>query len=73
MQRRLRTSSSLIPTMPTDSSRPEKQAALCEAAGIPVTLHSGGECGVSMAAYLHFAASVPNLILAEWFDTKPAY
>ncbi|MBX3740003.1 MAG: mandelate racemase/muconate lactonizing enzyme family protein [Akkermansiaceae bacterium] len=45
-----------------------KQAALCEAAGIPVTLHSGGECGVSMAAYLHFAASVPNLSLA--IDTQ---
>lgn len=41
-----------------------KQAALCEAAGLPVTLHSGGELGVSMAAYLHFAVSVPNLTLA---------
>jgi len=45
-----------------------KQAALCEAAGIPVTLHSGGECGISLAAYLHFAASVPNLTLA--IDTQ---
>ncbi len=41
-----------------------KQAALCEAAGLPVTLHSGAELGVSMAAYLHFAVSVPNLSLA---------
>ena len=41
-----------------------KQAALCEAAGLPVTLHSGGELGISMAAYLHFAVSVPNLTLA---------
>jgi glucarate dehydratase len=41
-----------------------KQAALCEAAGIPVTLHSGGELGISMAAYLHFACTVPNLMLA---------
>lgn len=41
-----------------------KQAALCEAAGLPVTLHSGGELGVSLAAYLHFAVSVPNLSLA---------
>lgn len=41
-----------------------KAAALCEAAGLPVTLHSGGECGVSLAAYLHFAVSVPNLTLA---------
>jgi glucarate dehydratase len=41
-----------------------KQAALCEAAGIPVTLHSGAELGVSLAAYVHFAVSVPNLTLA---------
>lgn len=41
-----------------------KAAALCEAAGLPVTLHSGGELGISVAAYLHFAASVPNLTLA---------
>lgn len=41
-----------------------KQAALCEAAGLPVTLHSGGELGVSLAAYLHFAVTVPNLSLA---------
>lgn len=45
-----------------------KQAAVCEAAGIPVTLHSGGECGVSLAAYLHFATTVPNLTLA--IDTQ---
>lgn len=41
-----------------------KQAAVAEAAGLPVTLHSGGELGVSMAAYLHFATSVPNLLPA---------
>jgi L-rhamnonate dehydratase len=41
-----------------------KAAALCEAAGLPVTLHSGGELGISLAAYLHFAVSVPNLTLA---------
>lgn len=41
-----------------------KAAALCEAAGLPVTLHSGAECGVSLAAYAHFAVSVPNLTLA---------
>lgn len=45
-----------------------KQAAVCEAAGIPVTLHSGGELGVSLAAYLQFAATVPNLTLA--MDTQ---
>jgi L-rhamnonate dehydratase len=41
-----------------------KAAALCEAANLPVTLHSGGELGLSVAAYLHFAVSVPNLTLA---------
>lgn len=41
-----------------------KQAAVCEAAGIPVTLHSGGELGIGTAAYLHLAATVPNLSLA---------
>ena len=45
-----------------------KQAALCEAAGIPVTLHSGGELGFSQAAYLHLAASIPNMTIA--IDTE---
>lgn len=45
-----------------------KQAALCEAAGIPVTLHSGGELGIGTAAYLHLAATIPNLTLA--MDTQ---
>jgi L-rhamnonate dehydratase len=42
----------------------KKAAGLCEAAGIPVTLHSGGECGLSLAAYAHFAVSTPNLLPA---------
>ncbi|WP_173014007.1 MULTISPECIES: mandelate racemase/muconate lactonizing enzyme family protein [unclassified Labrenzia] len=41
-----------------------KAAGLCEAYGIPVTLHSGGELGLSQAAYLHVAAACPNMILA---------
>ncbi|MPY89728.1 MAG: hypothetical protein GEU99_17625 [Luteitalea sp.] len=41
-----------------------KAAAAAEAAGIPVTLHSGGELGVSTAAYLHLAAVTPNVMLA---------
>lgn len=41
-----------------------KAAGLCEAYGIPVTLHSGGELGLSQAAYLHTAAACPNMILA---------
>lgn len=44
--------------------RCRKAAALAEAAGIPVTLHSGAELGLSTAAYLHLAASIPNLMLA---------
>lgn len=45
-----------------------KAAAVCEAAGIPVTLHSGAELGISTAANLHLATSIPNLILA--IDTQ---
>lgn len=41
-----------------------KAAAIAEAAGLPVTLHSGAELGISTAAYLHLAASLPNLMLA---------
>ncbi|MEO8485773.1 MAG: mandelate racemase/muconate lactonizing enzyme family protein [Betaproteobacteria bacterium] len=41
-----------------------KAAAVAESVGIPVTLHSGGELGFSQAAYLHLAASIPNLSLA---------
>lgn len=41
-----------------------KAAALAEAAGIPVTLHSGGELGLSTSANLHLAMTIPNLILA---------
>lgn len=38
-----------------------KAAALAEAAGIPITLHSGGELGISTAANLHLARSLANL------------
>ena len=48
-----------------------KAAALAEAAGIPVTLHSGGELGFSQAAYVHLAASIPNLHIA--IDSERAY
>jgi glucarate dehydratase len=41
-----------------------KAAAIAEAAGIPVTLHSGGELGFSQSAYVHLAASIPNLCLS---------
>ncbi len=48
-----------------------KSAAVCEAAGLPVGLHSGAELALSQAAYLHLAASIPNLTLA--IDTERAY
>jgi len=48
-----------------------KQAAICEAAGIPVTLHSGGELALSQAAYVHLAASIPNMTIS--IDTEQTY
>ena len=50
----------------------KKAAALAEAAGMPVIMHSAGELGVGTAAFLHVIASTPNFILAnqcmyEWF------
>jgi L-rhamnonate dehydratase len=48
-----------------------KAAAICEAHGIPVGLHSGAELGPSQAAYVHLAAAIPNLTLA--IDTERAY
>ncbi len=41
-----------------------KAAGIAESVGIPVTLHCGGELGLSQAAYLHLAASIPNMSLA---------
>jgi len=46
-------------------------AAVCEAVGIPVTLHSGGELGFSQAAYVHLAASIPNMTIS--IDTELDY
>lgn len=48
-----------------------KAAAVCEAVGLPVTLHSGGELALSQAAYVHLAASIPNMAIA--IDTERAY
>jgi glucarate dehydratase len=48
-----------------------KQAGAAEALGVPVTLHSGGELGLSQAAYLHLAASIPNMSIS--LDTEHAY
>lgn len=48
-----------------------KAAAIAEAAGIPVTLHSGGELGFSQSAYVHLAASIPNMSIS--IDSERAY
>lgn len=48
-----------------------KAAAICEAVGIPVTLHSGAELALSQSAYIHLAASLPNMSIA--IDTERAY
>ena len=48
-----------------------KAAAICEAAGIETGLHSGAELGPSQAAYIHLAASIPNMSLA--IDTERVY
>lgn len=48
-----------------------KAASICEAVGIPVTLHSGAELALSQSAYLHLAASVPNMSIA--IDTERTY
>lgn len=48
-----------------------KAAAIAEAFDLSVTLHSGGELGVSQAAYVHLAAAIPNMDIA--IDTERAY
>ena len=51
----------------------KKAAAVAEAAGIPVLMHSAAELGIAQAACLHIIASTPNFILAnqcmyDWYD-----
>ena len=48
-----------------------KAAAIAESSGIPVTLHSGGELGFSQSAYIHLAASIPNMSIS--IDSERAY
>ena len=43
----------------------KKAAAVAEAAGIPVLMHSAAELGIAQAACLHIIASTPNFILAN--------
>lgn len=39
----------------------KRAAVVCDAFGLSVSMHSGGELGVSLAAMLHLAASLSNL------------
>jgi glucarate dehydratase len=48
-----------------------KAAAVAESVGIPVTLHSGGELGFSQMAYVHLAASIPNMAVS--IDSERGY
>jgi glucarate dehydratase len=42
----------------------KRAAVICDALGIGVSMHSGGELGVSLAAMLHLGASLSNLAFA---------
>ena len=51
----------------------KKAAAIAEAAGMPVLMHSAAELGIAQAACLHVIASTPNFILAnqimyDWYE-----
>jgi L-alanine-DL-glutamate epimerase-like enolase superfamily enzyme len=51
----------------------KKAAAVAEAAGMPVLMHSAAELGIAQASCLHLIASTPNFILAnqcmyDWYD-----
>jgi len=43
----------------------KKEAALCEAAGLPVAKHSFGELGIATAAALQVMVTCPNFLLAS--------
>ncbi len=45
-------------------TRARLAAQICEAMGVDIGMHSGAEFGVSQAAALHLAASLPNLTVA---------
>lgn len=48
-----------------------KAAGVAESIGIPLSLHSGGEMSIAQAAYLHLAASIPNMSVS--IDTERHY
>lgn len=64
---------SVEPRMTWGIMATKKAAAVAEAAGMPVIMHSFAELGVAQAAFLHVIASTPNFILAnqcmyDWYD-----
>lgn len=64
---------SVEPRMTWGIMATKKTAAVAEAAGMPVIMHSFAELGVAQAAFLHVIASTPNFILAnqcmyDWYD-----
>ncbi|NIO03169.1 MAG: hypothetical protein GTN74_00750 [Proteobacteria bacterium] len=64
---------SVEPRMTWGMMATKKAAAVAEAAGLPVIMHSCAELGVATAAFLHIIASTPNFVLAnqcmyDWFD-----
>ena len=64
---------SVEPRMTWGVMATKKAAAVAEAAGMPVIMHSFAELGVAEAAFLHVIASTPNFILAnqcmyDWYD-----
>ncbi len=46
-------------------TRARLAAQVCEAFGVDVGMHSGAEFGISNAAMIHLAASLPNLLLSS--------
>jgi glucarate dehydratase len=45
-------------------TRARQAGQICETFGVDVGMHSGAEFGISQAAMIHLAASLPNLLLA---------
>jgi L-alanine-DL-glutamate epimerase-like enolase superfamily enzyme len=56
---------SVEPRMTWGIMATKKAAAVAEAAGMPVIMHSFAELGVAQAAFLHVIASTANFILAN--------
>lgn len=51
----------------------KKAAAIAEAAGIPVTVHSGSGTGLHIAYFLHLLSTIPNLYFGGTADSLLPY